>query len=263
MGWLLIAVGLAWPPVHLPAQGAPAPLAYRLPELVCERFSVSVHTSIQSTLGRQGRAEQVRWLGTLVVTATDSSGVMAVEAWFDSLTAVRHTPEATLRPDPDGLIGGRFAGTLTPAGRYSARLQPFIPRGLAEVFDFRHVLEMLWPPLPPGPLAVGESWEGDEPWAVHRLSDSTVAAGVLERYALTFAPRSSPTVLPDSLVAETTDTEDGVFTWQRDGGLWSWIRSIDSEVTVARDARESLSTRAHQRVEIQRIDGCKNSAREG
>jgi hypothetical protein len=249
--------------VHLTAQVARAPLEYRLPELACERFSVSVHTRIQSILGRQERDELVRWLGTLVVTAKDSAGVMAVEAWFDSLTAVRDTPEATLRPDPDGLIGGRYAGTLTPSGRYSARLEPFIPRGLAEVFDFRHVLEMLWPPLPPGPLMVGESWEGDEPWTIRRLIDSTLAAGVLERYALTFAPRSSPIILPDSLVAETTETEHGVFTWRRDGGLWSWARSVDSEVTVERGERESLSTRAHQRVEIRRLDGCKNSASEG
>ena len=256
MGWLLIAVGFGGWPGPLPAQVAPAALEYRLPELSCERFSVSVHTSIHTKLGRQERDELVRWSGTLVVTAKDSSGAIAVEAWFDSLTAVRDTPEATLRPDPDGLIGGRYAGTLTPAGRYSTRFEPFIPSGLAEVYDFRHVLALLWPPLPPGPLAVGESWEGEEPWTVRRLSDSTTVAGVFERYALTFAPRSSPTILPDSLVAETTETEDGVFTWRRDGGLWSWARSIDSEVKVVRGGRESLSTRAHQRVEIQRIDAC-------
>ena len=242
----------------LPAQVAPAALEYRLPELRCERFSVSVHTAIRNKLGPQERDDLVRWSGILVVTAKDSSGAIAVEAWFDSLTAVRDTPEATLRPDPDGLIGGRYAGTLTPAGRYSARLEPFIPSGLAEVYDFRHVLAMLWPPLPPGALAVGESWEGEAQWTVRRLSDSTTVAGMVERYALTFAPRSSRAVLPDSLVAETTETEDGVFTWRRDGGLWSWARSIESEVRVVRGDRESLNTRAHQRVEVQRLDGCRH-----
>lgn len=262
LGWLLIGAGLAGWPVLLPAQVAPAALEYRLPELRCERFSVSVHTAIRNKLGPQERDDLVRWSGILVVTAKDSSGAIAVEAWFDSLTAVRDTPEATLRPDPNGLIGGRYAGTLTPAGRYSARLEPFIPSGLAEVYDFRHVLAMLWPPLPPGALAVGESWEGEAPWTVRRLSDSTTGAGVFERYALTFAPRSSRAVLPDSLVAETTETEDGVFTWRRDGGLWSWARSIESEVTVVRGDRESLNTRAHQRVEVQRLDGCRHSGSE-
>ncbi|NNG17588.1 MAG: hypothetical protein HKM89_14020 [Gemmatimonadales bacterium] len=256
MSRLLMAVGLAWSPASLPAQVSPGPLEYRLSVLACARFAVSVQTSIRSDLGRQQRNERVQWSGTLVVTAGDSADALVVEAWFDSLSAVRDTPGATLRPDPDGLIGGRYAGVLTRAGRYSARLQPFIPSGLAEVYDFRRVPELLWPPLPPGPLVVGESWEGDEAWVVRRLSDSTMAAGVLERYALTFAPRSSPTSLPDSLVAETTETEQGVFAWQRDGGLWSWARSIHSEVTVRRGDRTSLSTKARQEVVIQRIDRC-------
>jgi hypothetical protein len=257
---LLIAVGLAWLPAPLSAQDAPGPLEYRLADLACRRFAVSVHTSIRSDLGRQERYERVEWSGTLVVTAEDSVGALVVHAWFDSLRASRETPEAMLRPDPDGLIGGRYAGVLGRAGRYSARLEPFIPSGLAELYDFGRVPQLLWPPLPLTSLVVGQSWEGEEEWRVRRLDDSTAAAGVLERYVLTFAPRSFPTALPDSLVAETTEIEEGVFSWQRDGGLWSWARSIDSEVLIRRGDRTSLSTKARQEVMVQRIGPCDDAA---
>lgn len=245
--------------MSLTAQVTPALLEYRVSELACTRFAISVRTVIRSTRGRQVRDEVARWGGTLVVTAGDSTEGIALVAWFDSLTAVRETPEGTLIPDPDGLIGGRYAGLLTPAGRYSTRREPFVPSGLAEVYDFRRVLEIVWPPLPPGPLGLGEAWEGDARSTIRRLSDSATAAGLLERYELTFAPRSSPTVLPDSLVAETVETEDGVLTWRRDVGLWSWVRSIDSEVTVRRGDAKSLTTNAQQEVAVQRIDGCTNT----
>ena len=76
---------------------------------------------------------------------------MAVEAWLDPLSLVRRSPEAAITPDTDGLIGGRYRGSLSRSGVYSSKVRPFVPDEIAEIADMGGALDDFFPPLPGEP----------------------------------------------------------------------------------------------------------------
>ena len=81
--------------------------------------------------------------------ASAAADDVELEGWLDSLALWRRSPETTIRPDTDGLLGGRYRGGLTREGRYRSRVRPFVPDEVAEVAGMATALDDFFPPLPP------------------------------------------------------------------------------------------------------------------
>src|SRR6185503_4813521 len=109
------------PVVLLAALGQPAgaQAGYTAAQFDSARFSHAVQSEVQTVLGGRERRERISVAGLLVVTAVaDTGSRLRLEAWFDSLDVRRDTPEGSLEPDTDGMIGGRYRGHLTMRGTY-------------------------------------------------------------------------------------------------------------------------------------------------
>ncbi|MDX2193419.1 MAG: hypothetical protein NW201_08685 [Gemmatimonadales bacterium] len=155
-------------------------------------------------------------------------GAQRLEAWYDSLAAVRSAEGTTLAPDTDGLVGGRWRGTLGAAGGWSREAAPFIPDELAEVHDFAALLDDLLPPLPGRALAPGERWDDRRGTRITRLPDSLPGADPVERYRI---ERSGRRVAPAGPAADTLRvrgseewSERGTVAWRAGAGLLAWTR---------------------------------------
>ena len=142
-----------------PARSQQAPAArsfqYTAAQLDCATFREHSEGRLEAVTGARRRRETLRRDGVLHFRAHPAGDAIAIEAWYDSLALTRESPEATLVPDTDGLLGGRFRGTLSAAGRYAVEARPFVPDEVAEVADVGGALDDLLPPLPPRALAVG------------------------------------------------------------------------------------------------------------
>ncbi len=115
-----------------------------------------------------------------MIRARDTLGGVAFDAWYDSLALARGSPAGELRPDTDGLLGGRYRGLLGPDGGYTAQARPFVPDEVAEVADLGAALDDLLPPLAPVALAPGQTWRGPST-VIRRLADTAGAGGPLRR----------------------------------------------------------------------------------
>ena len=82
---------------------------------------------LEAETGLRRRRETLTRDGLWRVRGRPAPAGISVEAWYDSLALSRESPEGELAPDTDGLLGGRYRGTLSPAGRYTADARPFVP----------------------------------------------------------------------------------------------------------------------------------------
>lgn len=254
IGWVAVALALA--------SGAPlaaqAPPRYHPLQLECARYRQEVRSVIElESRGVRSREETLRD-GILVLRATPRDSAIALEAWFDSLTAWREGAGERLVPETDGLLGGRYHGLLATTGAFTALDRPFIPDDLAQVADLGDALAELLPELPATALAPGAGGRDPFGTVVLRLPDGTRDARRVQRYRLTRAlARDEQHPLPDStsVLARREEHETGVFEWSPEVGLVRWERTIQVvvEVPAGGPVRQPFRTRIQQQVTVERL----------
>jgi len=215
--------------------GEPATFRYTAVQLDCATFIDHGAGRLDAETGARRRRETLSRDGVLRFRARPGADGIAVEAWFDSLAVSRTSPEATLIPDTDGLIGGRYRGRLSPSGRYEASARPFVPDPVAEVSDVGAALDDLLPPLPPIALAAGQSWSDGAGLELRRLPDSVAQGRSLRRLALRARAEShEATIRGDTtgLKAVQVTTEQGEVDWDARLGLVRRVRHIVVETSV-------------------------------
>ncbi len=239
------------------APGQVSAIGYSAGQLNCTRFDEASRSIILTQAGRRDREQRSGRNGVWRFRAKADGGRLALEGWLESLSVWRRSPEAMLRPDTDGLIGGRYRGTLSQSGMYSSRARPFVPDEVAEVAGMATALDDFFPPLPPRPLYVGEVWTDSAGLTIQRLSDSALSGVPLYRFELQLRRESrNAEVGPDSapLELDQVSQERGVFVWHPVAGLMSRERSITIETTVpaGRTVRQAIRSRIRQRISIVR-----------
>jgi hypothetical protein len=255
----LIALALTFREIHLAhAQGtAPSPPAYSAAQLHCARFAETSRSEIETETARGSVKASADRDGVWTFRARDSSGGVALEAWYDSLSLRRRTAESEVTADTDGLIGGRYRGLLTPLGGYLEIARPFVPDEVAEIADLSGVARDLFPPLPPRPLGRGESWTG-RGLELSRLPDTVVAGRALLRFRLQSegetreaVPRGDTVPIP---IRQTTVEQGDIF-WSPATGLIRRTRDITVETTVPTGGRirQPVRSRVIQHVELTRL----------
>jgi hypothetical protein len=250
-------LGLAWSPGAPAQQPAPPAFRYTAPQLDCATFTERSRSTLDAETGGRRRRETLTRSGVLRFRARAAGDSLALEAWYDSLALSRRSPETTLHPDTDGLIGGRFRGALSPDGGYAEAARPYIPDDVAEVADVGRTLEDLLPPLPPGPLTVGGRWADGAGLELQRIADSSASGRPVRRLLLrsrsqtdTAAIRGDTAQLPATEVTH----EDGEVDWDAERGLLRRTRHIVIETSVPAGGplKLPLRSRMEQQMELMR-----------
>src|SRR3954468_4391920 len=141
-----------------PAHAQEPALRYRPEQLDCARFLETAESRILTQSGGRGRVQTAGRAAVWQFRAAPAADGVALEGWLDSLGLWRRSAETTIRPDTDGLIGGRYRGMLRADGAYSSKVRPFVPDEVAEVSRMGGALDDFFPPLPPRRLKPGQSW---------------------------------------------------------------------------------------------------------
>jgi hypothetical protein len=252
----LVAAWLGTVPT-LRAQTQPVAISYSAPQLNCARFWERAESSILTQSGGRGGEQTSGRRGVWRVRAQPDSDGVALEAWLDSLALWRRSKETTLRPDTDGLIGGRYRGILSRKGAYASQARPFIPDDVAEVAGMGTALDDFFPPLPPGPLRPGQAWRDSPSVTLRRMADSGLSGVPLYRFQITAGReiRSAPVAGDTGRIAlRQRSQEHGTFVWHPSRGLLRWDRRIVVETTVApgRSVRETVRSKIEQRITLLR-----------
>jgi hypothetical protein len=194
--------------------------------------------------------------------ARDTSGGVAVEAWYDSLALRRRSGGQEVTADTDGLIGGRYRGVLAPDGAYTEHAKPFVPDEVAELADLSTAAGDLLPSLPTRPLAPGESWT-DSMLTITRLPDTAVAGRPVTHFRLKSRGESRETVPRGDTVPipvrQTVEEESEVY-WSAASGLVRRLRAITVEATVPSGGRvrQPVRSRVEQHVELTRLPAARS-----
>jgi hypothetical protein len=251
---LLILVVLLWIP-RLSAQSRQMAVVvrYSATQLNCARFLESAESTIQTQSGGQGREQTSGRRGVWQFRATPAGDEVALEGWLDSLALWRRSAETTVRPDTDGMIGGRYRGRLSAAGAYVSRIRPFIPVEVGEVAGMGSALDDFFPPLPQRPLTPGQVWNDSPGVTVRRMPDSALSGVPLYRFELQARRESrSAEVQGDTVPINLRQIshERGTFVWHPLLGLIRRERRIVVETTVpaGRGVRRPVRSRIEQRI---------------
>lgn len=241
---------------------APRPAAFRyLPtQLDCAAFEERSRGRLESQTGTRQRRETITRDGLWRVRARPAPEGIAIEAWYDSLALTRESPEGTLTPDTDGLLGGRYRGTLTPTGVYTAQARPFVPDEVAEVAELGGAMDDLFPRLPPTPLAVGQQWTDSAGLDLRRLADSVAGRRVVQRLVLRWHGKTvHATVRGDTtdIAARQVTVEEGRVDWAPGSGLLRRVRHIvvETSLPAGKLVRQPLRSRLVQEVNVVRVGG--------
>jgi hypothetical protein len=195
--------------------------------------------------------------GRLQVRSEAGEGGLRFEAWYDSLEVTYDGRDGRLRPDTDGLIGGRWLGALTSHGEARLDARPFMPPELRAVSDLSEALQDFFPPLPTAALAPGARWSDSLGLDVERLGDSAAAGGTLQRYRWRITGRGGPLPLAGDSSARVRHrvTDDGVMAWSPARGPLAWRREIvvETDVTPGRAALGAVRGRVTQVIGVTRI----------
>src|SRR5687768_191523 len=147
-------------------------IAYTASQLDCARFLETVASEILTEAAGRTRHQTADRRGVWRFRAVPSNNEVSLEGWLDSLVLSRRSPETTISPDTDGLLGGRYRGTLSKAGIYSSKVRPFVPDEIAEIAEMGGALDDFFPPVPSRPLKAGEEWTDSLGLTIRRLPDS-------------------------------------------------------------------------------------------
>jgi hypothetical protein len=252
-----IAVILLVEGTSLAPQVADSALQYRPEQLHCSRFFESSESRILTQSGNRNREQTSGRIGVWQFRATGAESGLMLEAWLDSLTLWRRSKEAVIRPDTDGLLGGRYHGRLTPEGAYTGKAWPFIPDEVAEVAGMATALDDFFPPLPPRQLHPGEVWRGSPGLTIQRLGDSALSGVPLYRFRLQVRKVSQEGDTDrDSIPLELRQVsrESGTFVWHPMLGLITRERNIIVETTVppGGPVRQAIRSRIQQHIRVTR-----------
>ncbi|HEX6433001.1 MAG TPA: hypothetical protein VFZ87_02105 [Gemmatimonadales bacterium] len=258
-GWarIIAAAALLTPPPSLWAQGEPVSLRYSAAQLNCARFLEDSESKILTEAGRREQHQTTGRHGIWRFTAGPDSAGIALEGWLDSLAIWRQLRTSVVRPDTDGLLGGRYRGLLTPDGVYQSRKVPFVPAEVAELADMATALDDLLPPLPDQPLRPGQAWTDSAGVTVRRLADSGMSGVPLYRYQLEERRTTNAAEVPgDTTVIRLRQTseERGTFVWHPSVGLIRRERHITLKTTVpARGVvQQTVRSRIEQKITLTR-----------
>lgn len=234
--------------------------AYHALMLDCARYRVEVQSTVTLQSGRQRSKEQIGRDGIMVLRARAADSLIRLEGWFDTLALWREGSGSRLDPDTDGLIGGRYRGTLNPLGGFTSTDTPFVPDEVAEVADLSGALGELLPPLPPAALKLGEGWRDDFGTVISRTDDGRVNGQPVERYRLIRrSTREESRMLPDSTVvsASRLESESGIYSWSAELGVMRWERDLSDQVKVPAGGmvKQPFTTGIEQKVTITRVAG--------
>jgi hypothetical protein len=226
-------------------QGTPP--RYTEQMLACAAFREEVRSDIRNEAGTIVRDERAGRDGVLLVQAARGDESLALTAWYDSLLVYREGPEGRTAPDAEGLLGGRWRGTLTSSGRYRGIESPFIPDEVAEIADLRGVMGDFFP--------VFEEHPGREV-TVRRTGE---VAGGLARYAWTIKFRADTSgAVDDTLVVPMGRQfqENGTMTWDPLRGPIRWERtiSVTGRIEAKGPIRRGMRSTVIQRVRVERIE---------
>ena len=232
--------------------GAAQAPAYDARTIGCAKFAESVRSTVQSSYGAVRRTEQVGRDGVLMVRARPDSGGLAVEAWYDSLVVFREGPEGRVVPNAEGILGGRYRGTLDPWGDYLAEVSPFVPAAIREVFDFARVVLHFFPPLPRVAIAPGREWSDGAGLTIWRVADSAAAGGPVSRYRWTRREAWEEGVAAgDSTVTvHRAEVENGSLRWGDAAGPLGWESSVVAAIEFPGGAGRTEVT---QQVRVRRM----------
>jgi hypothetical protein len=195
--------------------------------------------------------------GRLVFQATPADARVAFEAWYESL-AISHDGKAGMvRPDTDGLVGGRWQGTLAPHGEVVLESRPFMPPEVLVVSDLSDALLDFFPPLATSGLRRGGRWTDSLGLTVERLPDSAASGVTLERYRWRIASEGGSQPLAHDTTARLRQRirDEGVVVWSRNDGPLTWQREIvvDALVGAVRGPASPVQSRVTQAVTVRRL----------
>jgi len=251
---LLAAVALVWLPVPT---GQDWTVRYTAKQLDCARFLESGESTIQTETGGRRRQQTSERRAVWQFRASPSKEGIALEGWMDSLVVSRRSAETTISPDTDGLLGGRYRGSLSATGAYSSQVRPFVPDEVAEVAGMATALDDFFPPLPTRQLLPGGTWSDSQGLTIRRLSDSALSGLSLFRFELSrkdesrVAPRPVDTL---ALPLRQLSEEQGTFVWHPLLGLVRRDRRIvvQTAVPASRTVRQAVRSRVEQRIRVTR-----------
>ncbi len=225
---------------------------YDAAQLACVSYEVRVQTAVVTELQGRRREESLRRTGRLAVRGSAVDSALALEGWWDSLRLWRRAEGRTLEPDAEGVLGGRYRGTLTQEGKFLRTTTPWIPDDVAEVTDIGAALDDLFAPLPPTLLKRGEHATGLGGDQFTRLADS---AGHQRYRIVSSSEVDSPADSSRSFAVHESESSDGILAWGR-SGLARWDRTVIAETRVTETASRAFRSRIEQRIELQRIGEC-------
>ena len=255
---IVMVLTLAGFPDFPPASPGQEPVvAYSASQLDCAGFLETVSSDIRTEAAGRIRHQTSERRGVWRFRAAPSNADVALEGWLDSLALSRRSPEASINPDTDGLLGGRYRGTLTKSGVYSGKVSPFVPDEVAEIAEMSGALNDFFPPLPPRALRPGQEWSDSLGLTIRRLPDSALSGVLLFRFAV--ASRKELRAVPTPadtvpLKLRQTSQERGEFVWHPFLGLLRRDRRIVVETTVppGRSVRQAVRSRVEQHITVVR-----------
>jgi hypothetical protein len=232
-------------------------VGYTAKQLDCSRFLETVASEILTEAGGRTRRQTADRRGVWQFRAAQSDDGVTLEGWLDSLVLSRRSPETTISPDTDGLLGGRYRGTLTGTGVYGGRVRPFVPDEVAEIAEMSGALDDFFPRVPTRALKVGQQWTDSLGLTIRRLPDSALSGVPLFRFALESRreAKAAPTpadTLP--LKLRQKSEEHGEFVWHPLLGLLRRDRRIVVETTVppSRSVRQAVRSKVEQQITLVR-----------
>lgn len=227
---------------------------YTAAQLGCGVFHEATRTHIRGESGRAAIEDRAGRDAVIGLAATAAAGGLAVEAWFDSLVVWRETSGGREEPDAEGLLGGRFRGTLSATGEYRRLKVPFVPDEVAQVADVSAFFDEFFPRLPGAPLGVGKTWSDSTGLTVRRLADGR---GGVRRLEWTWDRRTTNREEVDDTLAVTVVQlikERGQLTWSDQVGPLSWTRQvvITARIPGTGGVRRPLTSTVTQDVAVSR-----------
>jgi hypothetical protein len=254
---IVSAALLLMAPPSLCAQGEPVFLRYTASQLNCARVLEDSESKILTETGRREQEQTTGRRGVWRFTAAPDTAGVALQGWLDSLALWRQLSTTMVRPDTDGLLGGRYRGVLTANGKYESRTVPFIPAEVAELADMATALDDFLPALPDQPLRPGQGWTDSAGLTVRRLADSGMSGVPLYRFELEEHRKTNAAAVPGDTTMirlRQTSEEQGNFVWHPSVGLVRRERHITLQTTVpARGVvQQTVRSRIEQRITLTR-----------
>jgi hypothetical protein len=230
---------------------------FSAPQLNCAQFMETAESDIQTQTGGRIRKQTAGRSGVWQFRAQPAVDGVSLDGWLDSLSLWRKSQETTIRPDTDGLLGGRYRGVLSGSGTYVSQVRPFVPDEVAEVAGMGTALDDFFPPLPSRPLRPEQTWSDSSGVTVRRMADSAMSGVPLYRFELEVRREARSSPMPRDtapLRLRQVSREHGTFVWHPSLGLLRRDRRIvvETSVPTGRAVRQPVRSRVEQRITVLR-----------